>query len=195
MRDVPGNSENIVEWLKLIRADGVGPVLLCRLVEHFGGVENVLGASVAQMTRVEGIGSKKAEMIARSRDTFDADRELELAEKLGVWMIHLEDERYPVVLKRIFDPPAVLYVKGSLARSDNLGIAVVGSRRCSFYGREQASRFSHLLGSAGFTICSGMARGIDTAAHQGALSAGARTIAVQGCGLGNIFNMECAEIP
>jgi len=93
-------------------------------------------------------------------------------------------------LKQIYDPPAVLYIKGSLTAGDNLAISIVGSRRCSLYGQEQSSRIAHFLSSAGFTICSGMARGIDTAAHQGALSAGGRTIAVQGCGLANIFPPE-----
>ncbi|UCE99860.1 MAG: DNA-processing protein DprA, partial [Planctomycetota bacterium] len=103
---------------------------------------------------------------------------------------NLEDARYPALLKQIYDPPAVLYIKGSLSSSDNLAIAIVGTRRCSLYGQEQSSRLAHLLSSAGFTICSGMARGIDTAAHQGALSAGGRTIAVQGCGLGGVFPPE-----
>jgi DNA processing protein len=131
-----------------------------------------------------------AEQIVRSRDKFDPDAELDLAAKLGVWLINLTDERYPPVLKQIYDPPPVLYIKGSLTRHDNLCISIVGSRRCSLYGQEQSSRLAHLLSSAGFTICSGMARGIDTAAHQGALSAGGRTIAVQGCGLANVFPPE-----
>lgn len=184
------NSTDIAKWLKLARSDKVGPVTFGKLIKHFGTIDAVLGTSVRELMRIDGVGAKTAEQIAASRGKFDAAGELELAEKLGVWIIHLEDKRYPAVLKSIFDPPPVLYVKGTLTRSDNLGISIVGSRRCSYYGQEQASRFAHLLGSAGFTICSGMARGIDTAAHQGALSAGARTIAVQGCGLGNVFPPE-----
>ncbi len=184
------NSVDIDKWLKLIRADGVGPTTFAKLVKHFGVVERTLGASVSELTGVDGIGFKTAERIAATRDKFDVEPELELAEKLGVWIINFDDERYPPVLRRIYDPPPVLYVKGSLTKSDNLAIAIVGSRRCSLYGQEQSSRFAHLLGSAGFTICSGMARGIDTAAHQGALSAEGRTIAVQGCGLANVFPPE-----
>jgi DNA processing protein len=184
------HSPNIELWLKLIRAEGIGPTLFGRLLGYFGDVERVLGASVSELTKVEGIGHKIAEMIARSRNAFDADKELTLADKLGVWVIHLQDERYPPALKAIYDPPPVLYVKGTLQRSDSLAMAIVGSRRCTHYGTEQANRFSHLLASAGFTIVSGLARGIDTAAHRGALAAGSRTIAVQGCGLANVFPPE-----
>jgi len=184
------SSCDIAKWLKLIRADNVGPKTFSKLIVHFGTIDRVLGASVSELTKIEGIGFRSAEQIARTRNRFDARAELELADKLGVWIINLKDKRYPSVLKRIYDPPPVLYIKGSLIKKDNLAIAVVGSRRCSLYGQEQASRFSHLLSSAGFTICSGMARGIDTAAHHGALSAGGRTIAVQGCGLANIFPPE-----
>jgi DNA processing protein len=184
------NSVDIEKWLKLINADGVGPVTFSKLIKHFSTIDYVLGASVSELSKVDGIGFKTAERIAITRDRFNTSAELDLADKLGVWLINLADERYPSLLKRIYDPPPVLYIKGSLTASDNLAISIVGSRRCSLYGQEQSSRFAHFLSSAGFTICSGMARGIDTAAHQGALSAGGRTIAVQGCGLANIFPPE-----
>ncbi len=184
------HSPQIALWLKLIRADGIGPTLFKRLLDFFGGVERIFTASVMELTKVEGIGNKTAESIVRTRDAFDVDSELALADKLGVWVIHLQDDRYPPALKAIYDPPPVLYIKGTLTRSDNLAMAIVGSRRCSHYGTEQANRFSHLLASAGFTIVSGLARGIDSAAHRGALATKGRTIAVQGCGLSNIFPPE-----
>lgn len=190
MARLQANSDGIESWLQLIRADGIGPAIFARLIKRFGTAERALGASVAELARVKGLGFKSAERIAATRDKFDPKPELELAHKLGVWLIHFDDERYPPVLRRIYDPPPVLYVKGSLIRNDNLAVSIVGSRRCSLYGQEQSSRFAHFLASAGFTICSGMARGIDTAAHQGALSAGGRTIAVQGCGLATIFPPE-----
>ena len=184
------HSPQIALWLKLIRADGIGPTLFKRLLDFFGGAERIFTASVAELIKVEGIGNKTAESIVRTRDAFDVDSELALADKLGVWVIHLQDDRYPPALKAIYDPPPVLYIKGTLTRSDNLAMAIVGSRRCSHYGTEQANRFSHLLASAGFTIVSGLARGIDSAAHRGALATKGRTIAVQGCGLSNIFPPE-----
>jgi DNA processing protein len=184
------NSPGIDKWLKLAGADGVGPVTFCKLLAYFSSPEKVLGASVHELSKVEGIGPHTAEKIASSCDKTDAEAETALAEKLGIWIVHLQDERYPAQLKLIYDPPPFLYVKGTLAEQDNLSVAIVGSRRCSLYGSEQASRFAHILAGAGFTICSGLARGIDTAAHQGALAAGGRTIAVQGCGLANVFPPE-----
>jgi len=190
MAEFQPNSVDIEKWISLMRADNVGPTTFGRLIKHFGSADRALGLSVSELTRIDGIGVKTAEQIARTRGKFDTAAELELAEKLGVWIINFDDKRYPPLLKRIYDPPPVLYIKGSLGREDNLAVAIVGSRRCSFYGQEQSCRFAHLLSSAGFTICSGMARGIDTAAHRGALSADGRTIAVQGCGLANIFPPE-----
>ena len=188
------NSEGIENWLKLIQADGVGPVIFARLLKQFGTVDQALGASVSELAKVDGIGLVTAERIASSRDKFDSCAELELADRLGVWLLHLQDERYPASLKRIYDPPPVLYVKGDVTKADNLSVAIVGSRRCSLYGQEQASRLAHLLAASGFTIVSGMARGIDTASHQGALAAAGRTIAIQGCGLANIFPPENAKL-
>ena len=184
------HSPQIELWLKLIRADGIGPTLFKRLLDYFDNVERIFSASVAELMKVEGIGNITAESIVRTRDVFDVEAELALADKLGVWVIDLHDERYPPALKAIYDPPPVLYVKGTLTRSDSLAMAIVGSRRCSHYGTEQANRFSHLLASAGFTIVSGLARGIDTASHRGALATKGRTIAVQGCGLSNVFPPE-----
>ena len=184
------HSPQIDLWLKLIRAEGVGPTIFKRMLDYFGDIDRVFSASVAALMKVEGVGQKTAESIFRTRDDFDADKELTHADKLGVWVIHARDERYPAALKAIYDPPPVLYVKGTLTRADSLAMAIVGSRRCTHYGTEQANRFSHLLASAGFTIVSGLARGIDSAAHRGALAAGGRTIAVQGCGLATVFPPE-----
>jgi len=190
MADRYPNSAGIEHWLALMGADGVGPVTCHKLIRHFGSAEAALGASARHLAVVEGIGDKTAEGIAVSRDRFNVQEELALADRLGVWLMHLEDPRYPPGLKVLYDPPPVLYVKGQLRREHQLAISIVGSRQCSLYGQEQASKLAHLLAGAGFTIVSGMARGIDTAAHQGALSVGGQTLAVQGCGLANVFPPE-----
>ena len=184
------NSPNIENWLKLNRAEGVGPKTFARLVEYFGSVENALGASVSQLTKVNGIGTKTAEAVFRTRDKFNVEKELALAAEHGVWIINSDDNRYPPALKAIYDPPSILWIKGTLSRSDSLAVAIVGARRCSTYGADQASRFAHMLAASGFTIVSGLARGIDSAAHRGALSAKGRTIAVQGRGLADVFPPE-----
>ncbi|MBE0534969.1 MAG: DNA-protecting protein DprA [Phycisphaerae bacterium] len=188
------HSPDIEKWITLIRAQGVGPTTFARLLKQFGSIDRALTASVAELAKVKGIGLRTAERIRASVGRFDVDKELALADKLNVQLMHAADKRYPPPLRAIYDPPPVLYVKGTLERGDSLAVAIVGSRRCSTYGAEQASRFAHVLASAGFTIVSGMARGIDTAAHRGALTAGGRTIAVQGCGLSQIFPPENGEL-
>ena len=183
MAQAPENSRDAEKWLKLTHADEVGPVTFGKLLKRFGSVDAALGASVSGLMKVEGIGATTAERIAASRDKFDSCAELELAGKLGVWIVHMEDPRYPPALRQIYDPPPVLYIKGTLDRADNLAIGIVGCRRCSLYGQEQSSRLAHLLAAAGFTIVSGMARGIDTAAHTGAWlpRAGRSPCRVAGC--------------
>ena len=110
------NSPSVELWLKLIRAEGVGPKTFARLLDRFGTVERVLGASVSELMKVKGIGGKTGESIARTRDNFNSEKELALAKKLGVWLVTGEDKRYPAALKAIYDPPPVLYVKGDFKR-------------------------------------------------------------------------------
>lgn len=194
MRQSEQHSKDIAHWLRLTRAEGVGPTLSHRLIKAFGTPQQVLGASVGQLSEVEGIGPRTAQRILRTSEKVEIDRELALADRLGVWFLHRDDSRYPVLLSQIYDPPPVLSVKGNLLSKHNLSLAVVGSRRCSAYGQDQASRLSHLLALAGFTIVSGMARGIDTAAHRGALSSQGQTIAVQGCGLARCYPPENKDL-
>ncbi len=186
--------QQLRNWLHLHLTEGVGPIIFTRLLERFGTVAEALAARAGQLASDPGIGQKTAEKIAAARDRVDVDAELELAKELGVAVITRLCPAYPPALLKTPDPPAVLYVRGELRREDNLALAIVGSRFCSQYGAEQASRFAHLLAVSGFTIVSGLARGIDSAAHRGALAAKGRTIAVQGCGLASVFPPENKDL-
>ena len=179
-------------YLRLHLAEGVGAITFARLIEAFGDVESAAGAGKAGWKQVEGVGPKKAEALAAVTDEL-VDTEIAEAEKRGAAIICLEDDSYPAALKSIYDPPAVLYVRGDLAAADAVALAVVGSRRCTHYGMEQAERFGQLLARAGFTVVSGGARGIDTAAHRSAAAVG-RTIAVMGCGLATLYPPENAGL-
>ena len=173
-------------WLQLALTDGIGPILARRLIERAGGVEGACGASVAVLRTVEGVGTAKASRIHESlRAAADAaTAELERARRMGIAVICPDDPAYPPLLTTTPDPPLVLYMKGALEPRDLNALAIVGSRKCSFYGREQAERFAALLAGAGFTVVSGGARGIDSAAHRGAIShPQGRTIAVLGSGV------------
>ncbi|HMB96160.1 MAG TPA: DNA-processing protein DprA [Tepidisphaeraceae bacterium] len=180
-------------WMQLALTDGLGPILTRRLIETAGAAEAACATSVALLQTIEGIGSSKASQIHNSlrRSSDEAKREIDRAEKLCVSIICPDDEIYPMLLRDIPDPPNVLYVKGSLEPRDLNGFAIVGSRRCSFYGREQSERFAALLAGAGLTVISGGARGIDSAAHRGAMShPQGRTIAVLGCGIDHVYPPE-----
>ncbi|MDH7600013.1 MAG: DNA-processing protein DprA, partial [Sedimentisphaerales bacterium] len=194
MGEAVAHSPQIEPWLALIRTDGVGPTIFARLLERFGSPQEALDAPMCELEAIDGIGPQTAARIAALRGRFDVASELRKADQLGVSIIHIQDPRYPSPLKTIYDPPPVLYVKGLLRPEHQVAIAIVGSRHCSLYGQEQASRFAYHLAGAGFTIVSGMARGIDTAAHQGSLAAGGQTIAVQGCGLARVFPPENARL-
>lgn len=178
------------QYLRFHLVPEVGPIRLARLLEHFGSPDSVFAASRSELQRVEGIGPKIADSIVEYRNSPAVDREVEQATTNGVRILCPLDTEYPVPLKHIADPPICLYVRGSLEPADAVAIAIVGTRRCSYYGREQALRFAELLAKAGFTIISGLARGVDSHAHRGALNAQGRTIAVLGNGLPAIYPPE-----
>lgn len=171
----------------------IGSIRLNKLLEFFGKPENILKATAKQLMMVFGIGEKIAYKICRLKKE-DLERELIFAKKYNLKIITLDDQGYPEILKNIPDPPIVLYVKGELKEEDKLALAIVGSRRASFYGLTQAHNFARDLSQVGFTIVSGMARGIDTYAHQGALKAGGRTIAVLGSGFNHLYPQENKEL-
>ena len=172
----------------------MGPVRMRRLLGAFGSAESVLLARPGQLEQVEGISRQLADNISRWQDFADPTSELRKAKDLGARVLTSEDDEYPAALREIHDPPIVLYVLGSLADRDRNAIAVVGSRRASHYATESAKKLSFQIAYAGLTIVSGLARGIDTAAHQGALAAKGRTIAVIGAGLAHLYPPENAEL-
>jgi len=182
------------ECLRLHLAGQVGPILFDRLISHFGSLDAILGASVSRLRQVEGIGEKTAEAIASVARSEAVERELAEAEQLGVRVICREDPSFPEPLRYIPDPPICLYVLGTWQREDALSLGIVGSRRPTYYGVEQAERFATMLTRSGLTIVSGMARGIDEAAHRAALRAGGRTIAVLGCGLATCYPPESVAL-
>jgi len=178
------------KYLRLQLTDNIGPIRLRSLITHFGSLDAVLSASIRELQRVEGIGERVATSIFKTRNDDAVDLEIERAASCGLQIVCAEDAEYPRPLLSIPDPPICLYVRGKLEPTDAVAIAIVGARRCSHYGREQAVRFGQLLGRAGFTVISGMARGIDGHAHRGALQAGGRTIAVLGNGLATVYPPE-----
>jgi DNA processing protein len=182
--------------LRLHLTHQVGALTYQKLLRVFGSPEAALAAPERRLAEVEGIGPKSARTItaSRARSAEAADRELELAARHGVRILTLEDEAYPRALSTIFDPPLVLYVKGEILPRDGLALGVVGSRRSSYYGRSQAERIASHMAGLGFTIVSGLARGVDSAAHRGAVAAGGRTFAVLGNGLCSIYPPENAEL-
>ncbi len=191
---LPVASDKACLYLRIVQAHGVGPVCIRRVVEHFGSIEAALGASIAALERVEGVGRQRAEAISKASNETAWQRELEAAASRDVHIICIDDDEYPRLLRHIPDPPACLYVRGRLEADDGLAMAIVGSRRFTRYGLEQAERFGSSLARTGFTVVSGMARGADGAAHRGALLAEGRTVAVLGCGLSHIYPSEHAEL-
>lgn len=173
-------------WRQLALTEGIGPILLRRLVDRAGSAEAACAATETLLREIEGIGGRKATSIARAlREARElADRELDRVASLSLRVICPDDADFPPLLRDIPDPPAVLWLRGTIEPRDLNAVAIVGSRRCSLYGREQAERFASLLASAGVTVVSGGARGIDSSAHRGAIRvAGGRTIAVLGSGI------------
>jgi DNA processing protein len=174
--------------------EGVGPVRVRKLLQEFGEPEAILRATAGQLQRVEGIGPDTAEAIAKWEKTVDLAGELGRIEQFGCRVVIQSDREYPALLREIYDPPIVLYVKGRLEPRDKNAIALVGSRRSTHYGNETARKLGYQLGYIGVTVVSGGARGIDTAAHNGAISAKGRTICVLGTGINVVFPPENREL-
>ncbi|HZR18498.1 MAG TPA: DNA-processing protein DprA [Verrucomicrobiae bacterium] len=174
--------------------ENVGPVRVRQLLEVFGDAVSILGASRHQLLRAKGIGEETAAAIAGWEKSVDLAAELKRIEEFGCQIITQNDENYPELLREIYDPPIVLYVKGALLPKDKNAVAMVGSRMTTHYGIEVARKLAYQLAYLGVTVVSGGARGIDSAAHQGALSANGRTVAVLGTGINLVTPPENAKL-
>tara|TARA_R110002096_G_scaffold173781_2_gene348089 strand:- start:267795 stop:268973 length:1179 start_codon:yes stop_codon:yes gene_type:complete len=185
------------DLLALTLIPGLGPVRIDRLIRTAGSPGGVFSMSQSQLTRVDGIGQQTASKIITTRADASgmAQKELETVASAGASIVTIMDDHYPEMLRAIPGAPPVLQFRGTLdPESHKHPLAMVGSRKCTIYGTEQATRFASSLGSAGFTIVSGGARGIDSAAHRGAMDAGGKTLVVLGCGLGHVYPKENAAL-
>ncbi|MDE2179336.1 MAG: DNA-processing protein DprA [candidate division NC10 bacterium] len=192
-----GTGQRITEreaWLALGLIPEVGSATFHRLVQGLGSAEAVLKVSVETLAQVPGINRQVAQAVASFPWRDALDRELRVIETRGFGLIRFGDGEYPELLAAIHSPPPILYLRGTVRPEDRVAVAIVGSRMASPYGSAMAEQISGELAQRGVTIVSGMARGIDAAAHRGALRAGGRTIAVLGCGLGVTYPSEHAEL-
>ncbi len=170
--------------------EGLGSIRTQALLNHLGALDKIFKAKEKELIKLKEIGPKLGPKIIQSIKEIDLKEELELIKKHGVKVITFLDESYPKNLKNIYAPPMVLYVKGEILPQDDMAVAIVGSRLASFYGIQSAERLGFELASRGITVVSGLARGIDSSAHKGALKAKARTLAVLGSGIARIYPEE-----
>lgn len=182
------------DLLTLSLVPGIGPRLTAAMLERFGSASAALRASVADLSAIPYLTPRLAESIRCAMDGVETTEELERMERQGVRLLAWGDAEYPPSLATIDDPPYLLYVRGALTQADANAVALVGSRHCTDYGRRMAARLAMGLVRAGITVISGLARGIDGAAHRAALEAGGRTFAVLAGGLSRIYPPEHADL-
>ncbi|MDO4570338.1 MAG: DNA-processing protein DprA [Planctomycetia bacterium] len=183
MSNAPFDDDRNLNELRLILTPGVGPRTRKNLLEYFGSADEVFRADIYQLCSVQDVGPKIADAVLRAKNEINLERELQFYREHGIRLLFESDPAYPPLLKGIFDPPGVLFVRGTLLPEDSVSLAVIGTRHASNYGERQTFRLVGEFVRAGFCIVSGLARGIDGFAHKAALDAGGRTVAVLGHGL------------
>ena len=191
---VDARSVELEAAMRLHLVPGIGPVTHGELVRVFGSPEGVLNASPADIRNVPGVGPKLVLQLSLAKESTGVQSQLELCRQNDIQIITRSDSNYPKPLAEIYDPPNLLFCRGKLLDIDQVAIAIVGTRHASNYGRAIATRLATGLAMAGFTIVSGLARGIDAAAHRAALAAGGRTVAVLGGGLLKMYPPEHAQL-
>jgi DNA processing protein len=187
------SATHILEWLAIALTPGLGPTKARKLVEHFGSAEAVFHASLTELEST-GIQAVSAQSVATGKSAELAREEIARAAAAGVTVLSLEDPCYPPRLKEIYDPPLVLYVRGNPGVLTQPGIAMVGTRHPTPYGSGMAERLACDLAAQGLVIISGMARGVDTASHRGAIGAKGKTVAVFGTGVDVIYPKENSRL-
>ena len=191
---VDARSVELEAAMRLHLVPGIGPVTHGELVRVFGSPEGVLKASPADIRNVPGVGPKLVLQLSLAKESTGVQSQLELCRQNDIQIITRSDSNYPKPLAEIYDPPNLLFCRGELLDIDQVAIAIVGTRHASNYGRAIATRLATGLAMAGFTIVSGLARGIDAAAHRAALAAGGRTVAVLGGGLLKMYPPEHVQL-
>ncbi|MEN6450864.1 MAG: DNA-processing protein DprA [Thermoguttaceae bacterium] len=186
----PTADQELHDTLRLCLIPGVGPTIRRRLLDRFGSPKAVLAAAPSELREVQGVGPKLTHAIAGADHEIDVDAEIAFCREQGIAILTEADAGYPRSLREIHDPPGVLFVRGEMKPDDALAVGIVGTRHATQYGLRQAERLAAGLVRAGLTVISGLARGIDAAAHRGALTAGGRTIAVLASGVLNIYPPE-----
>ena len=180
-------------WIGFTLIPGIGRVRFSRLQQHFGEMKRAWNAGADEL-EAAGLDDKSIKSIINHRPKVSLDNEMEKLERYKITALTLKDEAYPSRLKEIYDPPPVLYIRGRLTTEDEWAVAVVGTRRPTYYGREVTEKISGDLARNRITIISGLAKGIDAAAHRAALDAGGRTIAILGCGLDIVYPADHAKL-
>ncbi|MDY0167527.1 MAG: DNA-processing protein DprA [Thermoguttaceae bacterium] len=188
------DGEHFRAALRLALVTGVGPRIRRALLERFGSAQGVFAAAPSDIREVKGVGATLLGRILAAERDIDVDGELQRCRKHQIGVLVETDDAYPRVLREIHDPPGVLFVRGGLKPADALAVGIVGTRHGTQYGLRQAERLGASLARAGLTVVSGLARGIDAAAHRGALAAGGRTLAVLAGGVLNIYPPEHASL-
>lgn len=182
--------ENSIATIRLAMLPKIGPRTLVALLDHFGDARSVLKASGPELAQVAGVGPKLIHTIRTAHHHVDVDQVLKWCEDNDAEIVIHGTPSYPKRLEDLPDAPPMLFVRGNFTSDDELSVAIVGTRHATHYGLKQAERFGYALARAGVTVVSGLARGIDSAAHDGTLSGGGRTLAVLGSGLGQIYPSE-----
>lgn len=191
--DVLPPPTQVLEWVALTLTPGLGPNTARKLVAHFGSPEAVLRASLTELEGA-GIQAVSAQSLATGKSAELAREELARARDANITVVSMDDPLYPRRLKEIYDPPVTLYVRGDASLLEKPGIAVVGTRHPTPYGSGMAERLGADLAAQGLVIISGMARGVDTASHRGAISGKGKTIAVFGTGVDVIYPKENSRL-